>query len=178
MVTKYTTDRRYSIVKGNIFEHAANRIKAGSNGCNVIIPHVCNNVNAFGAGFAADIANRFPEVKANFHLLGKNARLGNVQYINVATEPQYKYTLTVANMIAQNKLISPKNPRPLNYAALSYCMNNVKNMALKLKDKSESAQVEIHAPRFGAGLAGGNWNFILDLIDDVWYDLDVFIYLK
>jgi hypothetical protein len=178
MVTKHTTEKRYSIVKGNIFEHAANRIKAGRNGCNVIIPHVCNNVNAFGAGFAADIANRFPEVKANFHLLGKNARLGNVQYVNVATDQQYKYTLTVANMISQNKLISPKNHRPLNYAALVYCMSNVRNMALKLKNSVEGTSVEIHAPKFGSGLAGGNWNFILDLIDDVWYDLDVFIYLK
>lgn len=178
MTTKPTIERRYSIVKGNIFEHASNRIKAGSNGCHVIIPHVCNNVNAFGAGFAADVAEHFPEVKANFHMLGKNAKLGNVQYVTVKTDPQYKHTLTIANMIAQNKLISPKNPRPLNYAALAYCMSNVKNMALTLKDHTESTSVEIHAPKFGSGLAGGNWNFILDLIDDVWYDLDVFVYLK
>jgi hypothetical protein len=178
MVTKHAVEHKYSIVKGDIFEHSTNRIKAGSNGCHVIIPHVCNNVNAFGAGFAADVAERFPEVKANFHLLGKNAKLGNVQYITVKTDTQYKYTLTIANMIAQNKLINPKNPRPLNYAALAYCMSNVKNMALKLKDNIESTGVEIHAPKFGSGLAGGNWNFILDLIHDTWYDLDVFVYLK
>jgi hypothetical protein len=178
MATKYTVNHNYSVVKGDIFHHTKNRIHGGIHGSHVIIPHVCNNVNGFGAGFAADVAEKFPEVKANFHMLGKNAKLGNVQFITVETDKQYKYSLTIANMIAQNKLISPKNPRPLNYAALVYCMNQVRAYTNNILKQPESNRVEIHAPKFGSGLAGGNWNFISELINDLWYDTDVFVYLK
>lgn len=178
MATKYSMNHKYSLVKGDIFHYAQERINAGVNGSHVVIPHVCNNVNGFGAGFAADVAEKFPEVKANFHMLGKNAKLGSVQFITVETNKQYKYELTIANMIAQNKLISHNNPRPLSYAALAYCMNQVRGYTNNLSKQSESNRVEIHAPKFGSGLAGGNWNFISELIDDLWYDTDVFIYLK
>ena len=36
--------------------------------------------------------------------------------------------------------------------------------------------VQIHAPKFGSGLAGGNWNFISCLIEDIWDGIPVFIY--
>jgi hypothetical protein len=36
--------------------------------------------------------------------------------------------------------------------------------------------VQIHAPKFGCGLAGGNWNFIQDLITDIWKNIQVFVY--
>lgn len=178
MATKHMNNSKLSIVKGDILSHASERINGGINGSHVIIPHVCNNINAFGAGFAGYIAEHFPEVKANFHLLGKNAKLGTVQFITVKTDPQYKYTVTIANMIAQNKLIGPNNPRPLNYAALVYSMNQVRSYASNLRKQADSNRVEIHAPKFGSGLAGGNWSFIVELINDLWNDIDVFVYLK
>jgi hypothetical protein len=41
---------------------------------------------------------------------------------------------------------------------------------------TNSSSVEIHAPKFGSGLAGGNWNFISDLIEDIWSKHTVYIY--
>ena len=79
-------------------------------------------------------------------------------------------------MIAQNGTISKKNYRPLNYLALVKCMNQI-NMFIS-KNFNNDTRVEIHAPRFGCGLAGGNWNFISDLIDDIWTNKSVVIYLK
>jgi len=34
---------------------------------------------------------------------------------------------------------------------------------------------QIHAPLFGSGLAGGNWDFIEELINEIWdgYDITV-----
>jgi len=43
-------------------------------------------------------------------------------------------------------------------------------------DKDQS--VQIHAPKFGCGLAGGNWNFVSELIRDIWSNIPVFIYEK
>ena len=37
-------------------------------------------------------------------------------------------------------------------------------------------KVEINSPKFGSGLAGGNWYFINDLIEDIWGDFNVYIY--
>jgi len=33
-----------------------------------------------------------------------------------------------------------------------------------------SQKAEIHCPQFGSGLAGGNWEFITELIEDIWVE--------
>jgi hypothetical protein len=173
------TANTFSFIKNqNIFELINTRISSGVNGSTVIVPHVCNNSNAFGAGFAGEVAHIYPEVKANFHMLGQQAKLGHSQFITVKTDPKYRHKIIFANMIAQNKLINNQNKRPLNYAALVYCMNQVRTICKNMQDGTEKSKVEIHAPKFGSGLAGGNWNFISDLINDIWFDLPVYIYSK
>ena len=168
----------YSLIKNrNIFEDIRSRISAEQNGATVIVPHICNNINAFGAGFAGQVAEFYPEVKANFHMLGQKAKLGHTQFITVKSDKKYGHSIIFANMISQNKLLNAKNKRPLNYAALVYCMNQVRSYAKELQAKSDY-KIEIHSPKFGSGLAGGNWNFISELINDVWYDLPVFVYFQ
>lgn len=179
MNTKYVT--KYSsinIVKHNkdIFDYVVDFVSADSNGGSVIIPHVCNNINVFAAGFAANVAQRFPVAKDNFHLLGKTAKLGQVQHVLVHQNKKYDHRIYISNMIAQNGVRSEKNKRPINYAALCYCMNDVKNFAFNLKQKTDST-IQIHAPKFGSGLAGGNWDFICALIEDIWSNIDVYIHL-
>lgn len=159
----------------DIFTIAKDRIESTANGATVIMPHVCNNVNAFGAGFADAISSRFPIVKENFHLLQKPT-LGQNQNITVMKNKEYGHELIVVNMIAQNGLVNKKNMRPLNYGALSICMLNIKNFIKQINNQSDSSRVEIHAPKFGSGLAGGQWKFIECLIHDIWEDIPVFIY--
>lgn len=169
----------YRLIKNtDIFSAIESRISANQIGSTVILPHVCNNVNLFGAGFANDIANKFPSVKKNFHLLGKTSKLGQVQNIMVSENKKYGYQLYVSNMIAQNGIKNPTNIRPLNYGALAYCMNEVRSFISKLKSsyKEERINIEIHAPRFGSGLAGGNWDFITCMIEDIWSNIPVYIY--
>jgi len=159
----------------DIIESSKQRINSDHLGSSVIIPHVCNNINLFGAGFAAYIANRFPIVKENFHLLGNKAKLGHVQYITVLKNPSYRHELIVANMIAQNKTIAKNNPRPLNYEYLMKSMIDIRNTVAGLQNSSEK-NIEIHCPKFGSGLAGGNWQFIENLISDIWYNIPVYVY--
>jgi hypothetical protein len=56
-------------------------------------------------------------------------------------------------------------------------MIDVNTFCKNLANSTES-RVEIHAPKFGSGLAGGNWLFISDLIDDIWGNINTFIYIK
>lgn len=162
----------------DLFSIAEDRIKSGYTGATVIIPHVCNNVNKFGAGFASYIASKFPVAKENFHMLGNKSKLGKTQFVTCKTNNEYKYEIIVANMIAQNGIVSRYNPRPLHYAALVYSMCEVSSYIKNLKKINESLNIEIHAPKFGSGLAGGEWSFIEQLIYDIWADHSVFVYIK
>ena len=139
-----------------------------------------SNVDLFGAGFAAKVAEKFPHVKENYHILGKNflkTNLGHSQFIKVYEEPKYKYKLYIVNMIAQNGIRNNSNPRPLNYAALVRCMSSINQFISNTFDITNSTEkVEIHTPKFGSGLSGGNWNFVKDLIEDIWNRYPVFVY--
>lgn len=163
--------------KQNIFDVSTLYVNAKSAGYNVIIPHVCNNVDLFGAGFAQDVAKKYPEVKNNYHMLGKRflqSHPGYVQFIDVEYEPRYSRSLVIANMIAQNGIRSKENPRPLNYAYLVKSMIEVKKYCLSKFGNEDT--VMINCPKFGSGLAGGNWDFINCLIEDIWSDLRVTVY--
>ena len=163
--------------KKNIFKTAKNTINAKEIGYSIIIPHVCNNANLFGAGFAKSVAEYYPEVKTNYHLLGKNFLLRNpgyVQFIDVDREPTYNRRLIFANMIAQNGIRSEKNPRPLNYAYLVKSMVSVRKFILD--NFNSENKVKIFAPKFGSKLAGGNWTFINCLVEDIWTNIDVTIF--
>ena len=159
----------------DIFDIARSRILGQNDGCSILIPHVCNNINLFGAGFAAAVAREFPIVKQNFHLLGNQAKLGYVQYVTASKNKAYGHQLILANMIAQNRVVSHTNPRPLNYEALVKCMVDVRSYIHNFQ-KTNDTKVEIHSPKFGSGLAGGNWSFIEQLITDIWYDFPIFVY--
>ncbi len=165
----------------DIFSAVEQRISAKNAGCTVFVPHVCNNVDLFGAGFAGDISLRYPEVEANYHLLGKSFLTKNMGYSQILkikeTEP-YKHKFYVVNMIAQNGTKSIQNHRPLNYYGLIKSMVSLaKFIDTNTGFLNKTENIEIHCPRFGSGLAGGNWNFISDLIEDVWGKYPVFVYL-
>lgn len=165
------------IIYDNLFSIVENNIHTGYNGTSIIVPHVCNNIDSFGAGFAAGIAKHYPLVKENYHLLGSHFlknNLGYVQYVEVAKDSNYGHKLIFANMIAQNGILSKYNPRPLNYYALVKSMTSIVSFINKNFDADHP--IQIHAPKFGSGLAGGNWQFIEELIKDIWSNIPVFIY--
>lgn len=162
-------------IKGDLFDHILSHVQNGINGTSILVPHVCNNINLFGAGFAGAVSKHFPIVKENYHLMGKFV-LGQTQYVKVFHDKQYDHSLTFANMIAQNNVISTSNPRPLNYGALTESMISIKKFIVNNFDKDQ--RVQIHCPKFGCGLAGGNWIFIQELIKDIWSNIPVLIYIK
>jgi hypothetical protein len=160
----------------NLFTSINDRLIIENKGYNIIVPHVCNNVNGFGAGFAYHVQNNFPIVKENFHLLGKKASLGYTQFVVAKENKKTGGKIIFANMIAQNGTISKANHRPLNYASLVKCMIDTKTFISSIKSENDN-DVEIHAPKFGSGLAGGNWNFIENLIEDIWFNINSYIYI-
>ena len=178
MTTKTSNPPIYTTIsKRNIFDETRDRIDAKQNGATVIIPHVCNNIWVFNGGFAAAVAREYPIVKENYSVLGQKMKLGYTQFIKVEKNTDYGYEIIFANMIAQNKIKTVKNPRPLNYAALTYAMAYVKMYAKQYRKDNENLKVEIHCPKFGSGLAGGDWRFVSELIKDSWSEIrNIFVY--
>lgn len=168
----------YSLVaRHNIFDVISKRISAEENGATVVVPHVCNNLNLFGAGFAKAIASNYPIVKENYHMFCAKNKLGQTQFVETSKNTKYGHKIIFANMIAQNGIKNAKNTRPLNYAALVYCMNSVKNYVKNFEKTNDNTNVEIHCPKFGSGLAGGDWRLISELIKDVWFDVkSIYVY--
>lgn len=119
-----------------------------------ILVHICNDVGAFGAGFAKAVAEKWPAVRNDYKLWYRSQndfKQGSIQPINVKSD------LMVVNMIAQEGLISKDNPTPVNHESVKQCLNKVMLLA-----KSNGSSV--HMPRIGTGLGGSSWNQIEPII--------------
>jgi len=146
----------------------------------IVIPHVCNNVGAFGAGVALSIAECWPHVQKRFFDFSKqflglkqDLLMGMVQF-STAEKTDIR-TIHIANMFAQRGLRSKENKHPLDYASLTRAMADVAYTSGKVFGREG---FEIHCPKFGTALAGGTWKKIRPFIDSLWtgYGIDVTVY--
>jgi len=141
----------------------------------VVIPHVCNNENIWGGGFVIALSKKWPEPEQVYRELCERRRpfpfMGEVCYAKIDNH------LVVANMIGQCGTVSADNPIPIKYEALIKCMTEVVNKIERIKSQT-SNPVVIHAPKFGSLRAGGDWDFILELIREIWLEngISVVIY--
>ena len=145
-----------------------------------IIPHCCNNKGGWGAGFVLALSKKWELPEKNYRAFcageppyPKNTHplLGKTCYAKIDKR------LVIANMIAQDGTVSKNNPIPIKYRALANCMDNVFSYIEMIKAQV-SNPVVIHCPKFGSDLAGGNWDFILELIREIWLEqgIDVVVY--
>lgn len=130
-----------------------------------IICHICNDIKGFGAwgaGFVLAISARWKEPEKAYREL-ETRNLGDVELIPVEDD------ITVANMIAQRDIRPDANGcPPIRYGALRVCLAAVNDVAYK-------TNATIHMPRIGCGLAGGRWEDIEKIIQDV-ASVDVYVY--
>jgi hypothetical protein len=130
----------------------------------VVIPHICNNVGGWGAGFVVPLGRHFPESRKQYLEWCENEvvspmELGEVQFVHCGN-------VVICNMIAQNGLMNSKNPKPINYEALTKCLSRVKHYL--------NGKGEIHTCAFGSGLAGGDWTVISILLEHFFPDANVY----
>lgn len=119
-----------------------------------IIAHICNDIGGWGKGFVMALSKKWKAPEQEYrawHAEGKDFALGAIQMIEVAPE------IWVANMIAQHKVRSQNGVPPIRYDALEKALGQLALFALEHK-------AEVHGPRMGAGLAGGDWEKIEALL--------------
>lgn len=129
-----------------------------------IICHVSNDIGGWGKGFVLALSKRWSAPETMYRETPiKDLKLGNVQIVQV--EPD----IVVANIIGQHDIkYSTDGQPPIRYNAIRTALTAVNKLAVKIG-------ATVHCPRFGAGLAGGNWSEIEKIIKEV-VTVDVTIY--
>lgn len=139
-----------------------------------VIVHCCNDKGLWGAGFVMALSKRWKEPERAYRewwrtkMCGETPfELGRLQLVQVEDNPK----LWVANLIGQHDVSKKGGQPPVRYYAIHRGLYMLRNFAQK---KGAS----IHAPRFGAGLAGAAWKHIeamirMELVD---HEVDVTIY--
>lgn len=129
-----------------------------------VVAHICNDESKWGRGFVLAVSRKWPQPEAEYRR-SQALELGAVQFVQVDPE------IYVANMIAQRGIMGTLGMPPIRYPALYSCFDAVANFA---KEKGAS----IHGPKFGAGLAGGDWRVVEAIVEkiSVLYSVDVTIY--
>ncbi len=142
---------------------AGDATQPGGPGAKILV-HVCNDVGRWGKGFVLALSRRTkaPEkaFKAAF-AAGKDSALGDVQFVAVAED------LIVANLIGQRSIASrhTKTP-PVRYEAIEAGLRRVRDRALE-------SGASVHMPRIGAGLSGGDWQRIENIVVSTLVDAGV-----
>lgn len=115
--------------------------------------HGCNNQGVMGAGFAKTIKEKYPEV---FTTYIQDIALGRTSLGFVSWQQVYGQHTMVASGITQ-EFYGRSGCRYASYDAIDIVMHRVFKYAFR-------ERVEIHMPKIGAGLGGGDWRVIESII--------------
>lgn len=122
-----------------------------------VIPHCCNDIGAWGAGFVLALSRKWKEPEqhylAAFSSKTNKPKLGDVQTVIVDRN------VVIANIIGQKGVLNKNNLKPVRY----YAIRN----GLNILTKALPRNCEFHMPRMGCGLAGGNWADIEEIIKEI-----------
>lgn len=133
----------------------------------IAITHVVNDVGAFGAGVAKQIAEKYPDAK-QFYLDWFKGIKGKTEFKlgNIALAADGR--VWIVHMIAQHGLYKARtNENPLDLIALDSCLEKLSQLP---------TQVLIRMPMIGTGLARGKWKDIEPLIAKHLVNHDVTVY--
>lgn len=122
-----------------------------------VIVHGCNAKGKMGAGVALAIRNTFPDaykVYMDAYYRGE-LFLGNISHTQVGKN------LYVVNAVTQ--IHHSGNERHVNYGAIAECFSKVVKLTNELSQPD--IDLPICFPMIGAGLAGGDWDVISEIID-------------
>jgi len=125
-----------------------------------LIVHGCNCFCTMGAGIAKGIKAAFPEAyKEDLKTLkGDKTKLGTIGYVEIE---KANHKVIVVNAYTQYEYKG--RGTKVDYDAVKSCFRAIKEKFSGLK---------IGFPKIGAGLAGGDWEFILKIIQSELYDED------
>lgn len=149
------------IVEGNILNATEN-----------IIAHQVNCRGIMGGGLALQIKNKYPEIFNYYFNYIEDFKINNSEAKYLLGCCQIVYTSdgnkAFANLFGQYNI--GQNKVQTDYMALRRSLNKLLTYA---KENKNSIAIPY---KLGCGLAGGDWNIVYKIIEDVFEDYDVTIY--
>lgn len=154
-------------------------ITAAKNGEVGIVAHCCNCFNAMNSGIARALAQAFPEVyeadqatvKGDINKTGTFTKTYNVGGLPGNITP------TVYNLYGQYNY--GRSGLYLRYpslgCALASMATEVRSCNKILEYQGEPPE-KVGMPKIGCGLAGGDWEIVSRMIEQIFEDIDVTIY--
>ncbi|WP_407497029.1 ImmA/IrrE family metallo-endopeptidase [Pseudooceanicola sp. MF1-13] len=137
-------------VYGNILEPK-------NGGSKIICQLVNDKAIKWGGGVARKFGRKYPDAEAQFSReimsVPQDQRLGETIFAQADVEIQ------IASIVAQEGFGPSLFPR-IRYSALE------KGLA-RVADRALEQNASIHMPRIGTGAAGGDWDTVQEMIDDV-----------
>lgn len=138
-----------------------------------VLLHCCNPYNAFGAGIAREIRERIPaayDADTAFY----TAANGNAE----AIKGSFSTGANVYNCYGQNDVPLGRDRRQVHYGHL---VNALACASVDIRERIDSGDLPADAIicfpyKFASDLAGGDWEVVLELIEGVFFDLNVHIY--
>lgn len=132
--------------------------------------HGCNCFNTMGGGIARQVASDIPELydMDQQTTMGHHSKLGTCHpcfKVKPVVKSDVNYKFNCFNLYTQYHF--GKDARHLNYGAVSTAFLSMFSFIddEMVKVKAESATVGI--PLIGAGLAGGDWIIISEIIEHI-----------
>ena len=124
-----------------------------------VVMHCVNSRGVMGSGFAKQLKQLYPKAFASYkEAIDAGAGLGHVDYCLIDN-------LYIVNCFAQ-KNYGYDGKRYVNYIALAKCLDQLFSDIRELNTKIKTQRYAVHFPTIGAGLAGGDWTIIEQLIND------------
>jgi O-acetyl-ADP-ribose deacetylase (regulator of RNase III) len=130
-----------------------------------IIAHGCNAQGVMGSGVALAVKKKYPWAFDQYY---------HEYCVNGLETGRNLYTshngeVYIVNMITQN-YYGKDGKRYVSYDALDECMENLNRWM------DEFYQIDVSMPAIGAGLGGGHWPIIREIIDHRLIDKNVTIW--
>lgn len=132
-----------------------------------IVAHQVNCQGRMGRGIAKDIKNKYPSVYENYVKICDSASIRELIGKILICKDEDRL---IANLFAQKYYGIDR--RHTDYEAVASCLE-------KLSDYALDNKLDIAIPYgMGCNNAGGNWNIIYTMIQEICVDVDVYIYKK
>lgn len=123
-----------------------------------IIVQGCNAQGVMGSGVAKAIRERYPIVYEIYNRAFREHGLTVGSVVNVSV----KQSLVVASAITQ-EFFGKENKKYVSYSGISEAFCTIARHANESKS-------DVHYPLIGAGLGGGDWAIIQQIIESAFHD--------
>jgi O-acetyl-ADP-ribose deacetylase (regulator of RNase III) len=123
-----------------------------------VVVHICNDVGGWGRGFVVALSRKWAEPEHRYRAWYRGTEtipfaLGQVQFVPVEDQ------LWVANLIGQHDTRPHQGNPPVRYEAIREGLARVAAFA-------QQQGASVHMPRIGAGLAGGKWELVSQIVEE------------